>query len=74
MNHTKNLFKLFIVAGAMTVISPAHASFEGYYNVINWQTTPTPGSEPLSTLAMHQTPLPWLEAITPLGLQLSTLQ
>lgn len=45
MNLTKNLFKSFIVAGAMIVISPAHASFEGYYNVSNWQTTTTPGSD-----------------------------
>lgn len=45
MNHTINLFKSFIVAGAMIVISPAHASFEGYYDVSNWQTTITAGSD-----------------------------
>lgn len=28
----------------MIVVSPAHASFEGHYNVSNWLTTITPGS------------------------------
>ncbi len=45
MNHTTNLFKSFIIVGAMIVISPAYASFEGYYDVSNWQTTITPGSD-----------------------------
>ncbi|WP_341325284.1 hypothetical protein [Methylotuvimicrobium sp. KM2] len=45
MNQATNLFKVFIIVGAMILISPAHASFQDYYDVNNWQLKITPGSD-----------------------------